>query len=258
MLKGNGKRNSAQRGVCAIFRTGSMRVNFDLPNCCCCCCCCRSASKITSFAEVAALCFFLFFGCFLVVLFFFLIKCQLCAYGPPMQSVGRQGATSFVAYVVAIYAVSLALCGPPHKSRLHARLNDSCVVILVEPQNCFAHSSTKLCDLRDLCLCLCVPLIPLLVISFTLFSLLIKCRVYANMYTLLAQPSFVVVHVNWQNNVHFPSDFNLRCCRVPPLQALIALVVIIMTRDITCHQHSGDLIFVYDYASELFSTRGAV
>lgn len=54
---------------------------------------------------------------------------------------------------MAIYAVSLGLCGPPHKSRLHARLNDSCVVILVEPQNCFAHSSTKLCDLRDLRLC---------------------------------------------------------------------------------------------------------
>lgn len=74
MLKGNGKRNSEQRGVCTIFRTGSMRVNFDLPNCCCC----RSASKITSFAEVAALCFFLFLACLLVVSFLFLIKCQLC------------------------------------------------------------------------------------------------------------------------------------------------------------------------------------
>lgn len=99
--------NSEQRGVCAIFRTGSMRVNFDLPNCCCCCCC-RSASKITSFAEVAAQCFFLFFGCFLVVLFFFLIKCQLCVYGPPMQSVGMVGrAPPFLSLTLWLFMLSV-------------------------------------------------------------------------------------------------------------------------------------------------------
>lgn len=113
MLKGNGKRNSEQRGVCAIFRTGSVRVNFDLPNCCCCCCC-RSASKITSFAEVAAQCFFLFFGCFLVVLFF-LIKCQLCVYGPPMQSLGMVGrAPPFLSLTLWLFMLSVWVFVGPH------------------------------------------------------------------------------------------------------------------------------------------------